>query len=79
MTNDDLNKKRKIQRHMMELTEEIDKLNDEEMTLDRFWGKAAMDFEEATFDYGRDSKKEENYDEVIKKKYLPYRVFHLFE
>ena len=68
-----------MQMHMLALTEEIDDLTAEEMTTERFWGAAGLDFDEVTFDYGRDIKKDENYDEEIKKRYLPYKVFNLFE
>lgn len=63
---------------MLELTEEIDDLLDEEMTTERFWGAAGLDFDEVMFDYGRDIKKDENLDEELKKKFLPYKVFNLF-
>ena len=49
------------------------------MTKERFWGAAALDFDETTFDYGRDIKKDENYDKTIKDVSLPYKVFNLFE
>ena len=37
----------------MEINEEIDDLNDQEMTEEKFWGMMADDDEEE-FDYGRD-------------------------
>ena len=78
MTNAEMDKKRIRQMHMLELTEEMNDLEGEEMTRERFWG-AVADLDEVTFEYGRDIKKEENYDDIIKKELLPYRVFHLFE
>ena len=78
MTNEDMDRKRLIQMHMLELTEEIDDLNGEEMTDERFWGALLEAFDDV-FDYGRAIQKDENLDDVIKRKYLPYRIFHLFE
>lgn len=52
MTNEEINRKRFIQMHMLQLTEEIDDLNGEEMTIERFWG-AMADFDDVAFDYGR--------------------------
>ena len=58
-----------IQYKVMEVNEEIDDLNDQEMTEEKFWGMLADDDEEE-FDYGRDVLKEGVYETYCK---LPYK------
>ena len=53
---------------MMELSDEIEGLKEEDMTDSKFWGMLAMNDDEA-FDYGRDSLKEGTYENQIS---LPY-------
>ena len=65
-----------IKGRMMELNNEIDYLNDENMTDQKFWGMLALDQEDdEEFDYGRDVLKENNYDQVM---VLPYENVPLF-
>ena len=65
--------------HVYELQEEEEELKSEIMTEQKFWGaNAALDEEDQEFDYGRDTLKKENYDEIIAKKALPYEIIQLF-
>lgn len=66
--------KDKVKLKMMEITDEMDNLRNENMTEAKFWGMLALN-DEAAFDYGRDILKEGTYETVIK---LPYEQFPLF-
>lgn len=59
---------------MMELTEEIEHLDGEKMTEDKFWGLAALD-EDEDFEYGRDFIKEGSYDALLKSPYYKIPLF----
>ena len=56
---------------IMQLEEEIFALNDEKMNEKKFWGLAGLD-DDDDFDYGRDIKKEGDYDKDLEQKLLPY-------
>ena len=51
-----------IKMRMMEINNEIDDLNDEIMTDEKFWGLAGLGDEDDDFDYGRDVLREVTYD-----------------
>ena len=63
-----------IQARVLELDEELDHLNREEMTEEKFWGMA-FDGEDEDFDYGRDVLKKGTYEDTCK---LPYQILPLF-
>ena len=71
---DDKIKKDKVKIKMMEITDEMDALREENMTEQKFWGMLALDDDEE-FDYGRDTLKEGTYETVMT---LPYDQFPLF-
>jgi len=54
----DINKQRVIQMRMMERADQIDELDNEEMTESKFWGLIGMEAGDDDFDYGRDFLKE---------------------
>ena len=54
----------------MEVNEEIDDLNDQEMTEEKLWGMLLADDDEEEFDYGWDDLKEGLYETYCK---LPYK------
>ena len=56
-------KKDTIKLKMLGITDEIDQLNAEVMTEEKFWGALALD-EGNTFDYGRDVLTEDRYYET---------------
>ena len=56
-------KKDTIKLKMLGITDEIDQLNAEAMTEEKFWGALALD-EGNTFDYGRDVLTEDRYYET---------------
>ena len=51
-----------VKMRMMEINNEIDDLNDEIMTDEKFWGLAGLGDEDDDFDYGRDVLREVTYD-----------------
>ena len=76
MSDEQVDQQRKIKMKIMELNEEMGELDDEKMTLQKFWGMALDEDDE--FDYGRDFHKDGNYDEKLQSNQLPYEIIPLF-
>lgn len=72
---DDIDGKRIVQMKMMEINDEIDELNMEEMTEEKFQGAQGLADDEEAFDYGRDIIKEGSLDMRLR---LPYKTMPLF-
>ena len=66
--------------HIFRLKEEIDELNNEKVTDQKFWGvfDALAELESSGFDYNREILKKDNYDILAQKKFLPYQIIPLF-
>lgn len=60
---------------MMDFTQEMEELMEEEMTEEKFWGLLALDDDVIGFDYGRDILKEGTYETIMK---LPFEQIPLF-
>jgi hypothetical protein len=74
MPESDKKKKDKIKLHMLDIRDNMEYLQQEQMTEQKFWGLLSLN-EDEEFDYGRDILKENTYDQVIT---LPYTQFPLF-
>lgn len=72
---DQQEKKDKLKIKMMEITESIDELRDEEMTEEKFWGALALDDDDTGYDYGREILKDVVYEARMD---LPYDQLPLF-
>lgn len=60
---------------MMERADQIEDLDNEKMTDQKFWGLIGMDDGDDDFDYGRDFLKGESYESKLE---LPYELLPLF-
>ena len=82
MSEEDFNRRKDVlQMKIFDAQEEIEHLDDQKMTDQKFWGlKGALADEDAmnSFDYGREILRASDYDRVLEKKSLPYEVFPLF-
>lgn len=65
----EVEKKDKIKIRMMDLTDQIEELRNEEMTDIKFWGLLALNDDDGGFDYGREILKDGVYESRIE---LPY-------
>jgi len=69
-----LSDKAKITIRLMDVKDEMERLMDEAMNEDKFWGMMALD-DTVAFDYGRDILKEGTFETTMR---LPYKRWPLF-
>lgn len=63
-----------LKEKIIDIRDEIEFLNKEEMTEEKFWGVLALN-QSSAFDYGRDILKDGTYETIYT---LPYECFPLF-
>lgn len=64
---------------IMELKEELDSIDREKVTKEKFWGIGGADADDEEFDYGRDTLKEGNFEKyIIEAELIPYENLSLY-